>query len=92
MGTLDITTGNVIWDKNKISQISKVMYPMKCEDCGLFGSCYGACNKTLLQHPNQNFCILKEIGMDMREYLMYNFKLSLQSHHTVRVGNTSYSE
>lgn len=92
MGELDIPTGNVIWDQNKISQITKVMYSMKCQDCGLFGSCYGACNKTLLQYPNQDFCILKEIGMDMREYLMYNFKLSLQSHHTVGVDSTSYSE
>lgn len=53
------------------------MYPSKCLDCGLFGSCYGACNKTLAQYPNQDFCILQEINMGLREYLMYNFKLSL---------------
>lgn len=39
------------------------MYPSKCLDCGLLGSCYGACNKTLAQYPNQDFCILQEINM-----------------------------
>ena len=88
MGTLNSETGEVVWDENKISQVTKIMYPQKCQDCGLFGACYGACNNTLMQYPTRDFCILQELNMDMREYLMYNFKVSLQANRAIGMNDT----
>lgn len=77
MGILDFNTGKINWDKNKLSQITKNISSQRCISCGLYASCYGACNKNLLAFPKNDFCILNEINMSMKDYLMYNFKLNL---------------
>lgn len=77
LGQFNLQSGKIEWDENKISQITKVLYSEKCMNCVLFGTCYGSCNKTLLENPAENFCILQELNMTIQEYLMYNFKLSM---------------
>lgn len=77
MGKLNFETGKIEWNKNKLSQITKLIRNERCMLCGLYASCYGACNKNLLAFPKNKFCILDEINMSMKDYLMYNFKLNL---------------
>ena len=76
-GKLNMDSGEIVWNKNKLALLTKNLYTKKCQNCALFGTCYGACNKSIHQHPNSDFCILQEINMSLKEYLMYNFKSTL---------------
>lgn len=76
MGKLDFQNGEITWDMNKIAPIPRIMTNAKCSDCSLFPSCLGPCNKNLLKSADRA-CILDEMNLSMKEYLMYNFKLSL---------------
>lgn len=37
---------------------------------------HGPCNKNILKSPDRT-CIIDEMNLSMRDYLMYNFKLNL---------------
>jgi len=76
MGELDLESGDLSWDMNKISQIPRIITNSRCAECALFPSCLGPCNKNLLKSADRT-CILDEMNMSMQEYLMYNFKLNL---------------
>lgn len=44
--------------------------------CCLYPCCLGPCNKNILKSPDRT-CIIDEMNLSMRDYLMYNFKLNL---------------
>lgn len=76
MGKINYDTGKIEWDINKIAKIPLVLKNEKCQKCELYPACFGPCNKNLLK-PGKRNCILDEMNMTMRDYIMYNFKLSL---------------
>ncbi len=78
LGVIDQTIGVLKWDKEKLKSYSKTIFSERCKRCTLFGTCFGACTQKMLKHPDENFCILEEIGLTKEQFLMYNFKLSLQ--------------
>lgn len=76
LGSMDLETGEILWNLNKIAQIPRVIKNERCNNCPLYPSCLGPCNKNLLKSPNRT-CIIDEMNLSMRDYLMYNFKLNL---------------
>lgn len=78
LGEIDQNAGALRWDNEKLQSYSMTLFPQKCKGCALFGTCYGACTQKMLKHPNGDLCIIDELGLTKEQFLMYNFKLSLQ--------------
>lgn len=84
LGRMDLSTGEVLWDVDKICHITKSLKQHKCDKCGLYASCFGPCNKNLIKGQERT-CILEEMNLSMRDYLMYNFKLHIQGKYDNKV-------
>lgn len=78
LGQIDQISGTLKWNDEKLQSYSKTLFPKNCKGCSLFGTCYGACTQKMLKHPNVESCIIDELGLTKEQFLMYNFKLSLQ--------------
>lgn len=78
LGEIDQISGTLKWNNDKLQSYSKTIFPNNCNGCALFGTCYGACTQKMLKHPNGDSCIIEELGLTKEQFLMYNFKLSLQ--------------
>ncbi|SEA10947.1 uncharacterized protein SAMN05216455_103197 [Segatella bryantii] len=77
LGKLNTVDGSIEWENKKIQSYDETLSSKRCENCPLFGTCYGACTQKLLKNRNDNFCILDGLGLSIEQFLMYNFKLSL---------------
>ncbi len=75
MGVINLGTGKIQWDVNKISQIIKSVPNNKCDKCKLYPSCVGLCHKNLLKNIDLR-CVYEEMNMNLQEFLMYNFKVN----------------
>ena len=76
LGKLNLQTGEIKWDLNKVAQIPRILPNKRCSECCLYPCCLGPCNKNILKSPDRT-CIIDEMNLSMRDYLMYNFKLNL---------------
>lgn len=76
LGHMDTGTGQISMNKNKTSQILSLKGKGKCLHCALFPSCLGPCNKKVKSSQDKS-CILDELGLSLKEFIMYNFKISL---------------
>ena len=75
LGKLDINTGYVKWNENKIASLIKDITPQRCKECRLFPVCYGPCNKNLLTRKDP-ICTFDDINLSRKEYLLYLFTLN----------------
>ena len=74
LGKLNLQTGEVQWNLNKIAKIPRVLKNERCTKCALYPCCLGPCNKNILKSPNRT-CIIDEMNLSMRDYLMYESTL-----------------
>lgn len=77
LGNLNMETGEIEWDTNKISQWMKDAQPEQCRLCKWYPACLGICNRQLIAHPNENMCTFDAMNLTQKEYLMYSFKFHL---------------
>ena len=71
-GHIDIDTGSIVWDKNKVSILGYELISTKCKKCKLYPTCYGPCTFHLL--ANQDDCYLKSLNLTLSEYILFMFK------------------
>lgn len=76
LGKLDKSTGRIDWNISKISNIPLNLRNDKCSRCKLYPSCLGVCNKNIIRKEKRT-CVIDEQNLNLSEYLMYNFKLTL---------------
>jgi len=75
LGKLDLNTGHVEWDENKLASLIKDITPQKCKECVLYPICLGPCNKNLLIKKG-SICTFDDINLSRKEYLLYLFTLN----------------
>lgn len=66
------TSSNRMW---QVNVCNCVMFKTICYEFCLYPCCLGPCNKNILKSPDRT-CIIDEMNLSMRDYLMYNFKLN----------------
>lgn len=77
LGSLDYSTGEIAWDKEKIEAWFAEMQPDYCKTCKWFPSCLGICNRQLLAHKGEKICTFDACNLTEKEYLMYLFKYNI---------------
>lgn len=73
LGSLNIDTGEILWNKEKNEKWFKDIIPDYCKLCKWFPACLGPCNRQLLVH-SEKICTFDSMNMGNKEYLMYAFK------------------
>ena len=77
LGVLDVQTGEIKWDSDKIEKWHSDMQRDYCKVCKWFPACMGICNRQLMAHPNEKICTFDACNLSEKEYLMYLFKYNL---------------
>lgn len=77
LGSLDINTGGIHWDNNKMAAWMKDIQPEQCIQCKWYPACLGICNRQLMAHPKEKLCTFDAMNLTQKEYLMYIFKYNL---------------
>lgn len=77
LGTFDLDSGRVNWNRNKINDWYRDMQTDYCKECKWFPVCLGICNRQLLAHRGEHVCTFDAMNLDQREYLMYLFKYNI---------------
>lgn len=77
LGNLDIQTGQIQWNNNKMAYWMKDMQPEHCVQCKWFPACLGICNRQLMAHPKEILCTFDAMNLTPKEYLMYLLKYHL---------------
>jgi len=86
LGKLNVETGQINWDLNKMAYWFKDLTQKECEACKWFPACLGPCNKQLLAYKGKFICTFDAMNMDAKEYLMYSFKYHLLKEELSRVS------
>lgn len=77
-GKLNVKTGRIEWEEEKIKNIYSKKYLQRCLNCKMLPTCYGPCNFHI--NTGKNECFMNIIDLSKKEYLMYLYKnMILQS-------------
>lgn len=79
LGKLNIDTGGIFWNKEKMKDWFADMQPKHCKTCKWFPACLGICNRQLLVHK-EKICTFDACNLTPKEYLMYLFKYNILRH------------
>ena len=95
LGHLDINSGMVIWDENKIKYLDNSTFPKTCVDCKVFPFCGGHCMKHISE-GNDKGCFLRDLDMSVEEYAEIQFKINVikskvYAHKTQTIDSTGSS-
>lgn len=77
LGVADQSSGEIIWDAEKIDEWLNYKLPSQCHACKWFPVCLGVCNRQLIAHKGENLCDMEGLNLSPKEYLMYLFKYNL---------------
>lgn len=77
LGTLDLNSGAICWNPQKMKMWFDEKQPSYCKECKWFPSCLGICNRQLDAHPNEQICTFDACNLSQKEFLMYLFNYNL---------------
>ena len=76
LGKLDMISGKIHWNEEKMKSWYSDMQPSYCKTCKWFPACLGICNRQLLVNKDK-ICTFDACNLTQKEYLMYLFKYNI---------------
>ncbi|WP_442504795.1 radical SAM protein [Porphyromonas levii] len=74
LGSFNLGTGEVTWDKSKKAEWLKDLTQEKCKQCKWYPVCLGPCNRQLIAHKAKDICTFDAMNMDTTDYLLYSYR------------------
>lgn len=79
LGNLNLITGEIEWDQEKIAYLSNQKIPDICMECKMLPSCGGPCRKQVNEGWN-DACFLSVQNISMEDFALVQFKNNLVRH------------
>ena len=76
LGILDRTTGEILWDLQKMQYLAEDKSPDECKECQMYPSCGGPCQKKLSENSCWS-CFLNSANFDLSEFVLTQFRIHL---------------